>query len=99
MLPEPGAGAVGGAFVTRGVGDLMGVSVALRSVAVGVNCARSVSCAATVSATWVPIIEFGGGRRRAARDQGRNRYQRSQRCKRVFFRHSCVLSSTHVLYL
>ena len=55
MLPDPGAGAVGGAFVTSGVGDLTPVGVCHLAVAVGVCSDRCVSCAATVWATDVAM--------------------------------------------
>src|SRR4026208_2078247 len=50
IFPDPGGGAVGGALVVSGVGESRGVIVAFTLVAVGVNAARSVSCAATVCA-------------------------------------------------
>src|SRR4030042_2569573 len=57
MFPDPGGGAVGGALVVSKVGEASGVSVGGSLVEVGVNFACAVSCAATVCATDVAIIE------------------------------------------
>jgi hypothetical protein len=57
MFADPGGGAVGGTLVLSGVGEVSGVRVAESLVGLGVDAARSVSCAATVCATDVAMTE------------------------------------------